>query len=185
MPRQRYGCRLSCGNRLLAQAALHSSPDNIWQPCTSRRFCLNLLSPLGADTARPVAPNPFSREAPPGFSQSPAEPRPAAAGPWHWTLRLLWPASDHRQPQLADGASSYDIMRPQQTFWDLIERSVIWGASQTWLRISNRNVCFCRLQYHRLINIYRRLLPSYLPHFLMDDTESEAILTQFYTIPCL
>lgn len=38
-------------------------PDNIWQPCTSRRFCLNLLSPLGADTARQVAPNPFSREA--------------------------------------------------------------------------------------------------------------------------
>lgn len=30
-------------------------PDNIWQPCPSRRFCLNLLCPLGADAARPAA----------------------------------------------------------------------------------------------------------------------------------
>lgn len=35
-------------------------PDNIWQPHTSRRFCLILLCPLGADPARPVAPPPLS-----------------------------------------------------------------------------------------------------------------------------
>lgn len=45
-------------------------------------------------------------------------------------LRPLWPASNQKQPQLADSTRSYDIMRQQQTFWDLIERSVILGGSQ-------------------------------------------------------
>lgn len=48
-----------------------------------------------------------------------------------WTLaRLLWPASNQKQPHLADSTRSYDIMRQQQTFWDPVERSVIWGGSQ-------------------------------------------------------
>lgn len=52
-------------------------PDNTWQPYTSRRFCLNLLCPLGVDAARPVSPPtiPFS-------SASRAQLWPTAAGPW-------------------------------------------------------------------------------------------------------
>lgn len=45
-------------------------------------------------------------------------------------LCLLWPASNQKQPQLADSARSYDIMRQRQTFRDPTERSVIWGGSQ-------------------------------------------------------
>lgn len=68
---------------------------------------------------------------------SPPIPHPPSPAPSHDLLQLdlgvlclLWPASNQKQPQLAESTRSYDIMRQQQTFWDPVERSVIWGGSQ-------------------------------------------------------
>lgn len=159
-------------------------PDNIWQPCTSRRFCLNLLSPLGADTARQVAPNPFSREAPRILRISSSAPTCCSrtlaldaaslvACFWSYTATV---GRQHQQLWYYETAA--DLLRPH---WAVSYLGCIPELAENF----KQECVLLQASVSSSIDIHHWLLPLYLPHILMDDTESEAILIQFYTIPHL
>lgn len=116
------------------------------------------------------------------LSQSPVSPRgrhcqacsstpcPPHPEPSHDLLQLdlgalcpLWPASNQKQPQLADSTRSYDIMRQQQTFWDPVAQLFAVGL-RARLRILNRN----DTDFTAIVNTGTQhwLLPLYYLHLI-------------------
>lgn len=133
----------------LAPAGLGSfifCPENIWQPTHAEGSVSILHVPWAW-----MLPGLLPRTPPPStMLHLPVQPQPATAGPW---LSPPWPASNLKQPHLADSTRSYDIMRHQQTFWTL--NAHLFGVSPRYQwRILNRD-CFPQTFLLLSTNVYR------------------------------
>lgn len=113
-------------------------PDNIWQPYTSRRVCLNPLGPQGVDAARPVAPPHI-----PHLFYILSQAMTCCS----WTLArsvpcgLLLIKNSHSWQTAPAVMILWDSSRP----FEIPLNSQLFGADpRTLQRILNRNDCFHR-----------------------------------------